>query len=153
MDLVALWTCGPAYLAAFLDEMEDENKNPYLVKSIHPPYAFRVETLIKASEKLGWEQYTSGLKKMMTKWKKSHWFNKVDNNYHAMTSDTLCNAIIKTSFETFGELKLSKCQKTMIEEIQNKINKQLPLDWGIEIILGAWFYHDKFTAPGKDEVV
>jgi len=58
MDVIALWTTGPAYLATFHDILEDEELNPYLVGQSHPPYEIRANALIDASNRLGWENYT-----------------------------------------------------------------------------------------------
>src|SRR5712691_5868169 len=46
MDVIALWTTGPAYLATFHDILEDEELNPYLVGQSHPPYEIRANALI-----------------------------------------------------------------------------------------------------------
>ena len=150
MDLFALWTCGPAYLASFLYEMEDEDKNPYLIKPIHPPYSFRIEILIIAGKKLGWHNHLNGLEKLLVKWEKSRWSKEINNNYHALTHEKMREAIIKAAFETFKELKLPQCNKASIEQVNKKLNKSENPNWGIETILAAWLFREKYT-PANNE--
>jgi hypothetical protein len=65
MDVIALWTAGPAYLATFQDTLEDEELNPYQVGQSHPPYEVRANALIDASKRLGWEDAAQGLIKQV----------------------------------------------------------------------------------------
>ncbi len=48
MDLTAVWTCGPAYVATLIDEMDSDHIYPYLLTQEHPPNAVRVEAIIRA---------------------------------------------------------------------------------------------------------
>lgn len=58
VDVIALWTCGPSYLAALHDVMDDANLDPYQLGQSHPPYALRAQVLVQAAAALGWAYYT-----------------------------------------------------------------------------------------------
>lgn len=48
MDIIALWTCGPAYVAAFADEVEKLNLDLFMIGSVHPPYIVRIAAMVHA---------------------------------------------------------------------------------------------------------
>jgi hypothetical protein len=110
MDIVALWTCGPAFLAAFQDEIEDEGKDPYRVDKAHPPYALRAIALLKASKILGWSHWTKGIKEILENWRKSKWSKRVDNNYRALSEPQLTEAVVKCALATCEHFSLSFCK-------------------------------------------
>lgn len=62
IDLVALWACGPAYLACFEDTVE--HQRPYDITQDHPPYAVRLDALVDCGRKLGFVDHCNGLEKL-----------------------------------------------------------------------------------------
>ena len=67
IDVIALWGCGPAYLAAFEDAHED-TENPFFIEPNHPPVKLRIYALLHAARKLGWDKYLAGLKQIQDDW-------------------------------------------------------------------------------------
>ena len=61
IDVIALWACGPAYLAAFQDEHE-QVENPFIIELTHPPVELRTHALLHAARELGWDKYLAGFK-------------------------------------------------------------------------------------------
>jgi hypothetical protein len=57
----ALWTCGPAFLAAFHNTLVDLSPDPFIKKQDHPPYIVRVAALIDAGKKLHFDRYLGDL--------------------------------------------------------------------------------------------
>jgi hypothetical protein len=47
-DLIALWALGPCYLACFAELLQGGEHDLYHVAENHPPYALRVEALLRA---------------------------------------------------------------------------------------------------------
>ena len=73
VDMIALWTCGPAYLASFEDVVGRPQTNPYEITQDHPPYEVRVRALVDASHCLGFGNHTQGLTAILKAWAKSNW--------------------------------------------------------------------------------
>jgi len=119
MDSVGLWTCGPAFLAAFQDEIEDKTRNPYHLDEVHPPYAVRAIGLIKASKELGWNKHVRRIKELLSVWRKSHWAKHVDNSYLALTEPQLIEATVEGTLATCQSLSLFKCTSTRFSEFNN----------------------------------
>ena len=70
-DMIAFWTCGPAYVAALFDVLEYDGLNPYKIGPGHPPYEVRANALLYAGESLGWEAYLSDLRDIVGRWRVS----------------------------------------------------------------------------------
>ena len=60
-DIIALWSCGPAYLGAFLDEVERENLDMFQISTVHPPYCVRILAILCACPILKLEEYAGAL--------------------------------------------------------------------------------------------
>ena len=81
IDVVALWACGPAYLAVFQDELSKPEIDPYQIDQNHPPYEVRASAMHITSKRLGWDTYAAGLAKDVSDNRKSKWRDKkVDRN-------------------------------------------------------------------------
>lgn len=151
MDMVALWTAGPSYLAAFQDEVEESSKNPYLINQEHPPYAVRVEALLKASEQLGWSQYARPLERIIKDWPASGWKAGLDNHYRALTDPRLVEACISCSLMACESLALPRCDTAVIEHVRSVlVRKELP-DFGVELMLAAWLVRQTGSEDDYDE--
>jgi hypothetical protein len=97
VDLIALWACGPAFLKAFYLELEHNNYDAFLIDHNHPPYAFRIEVILDASEKLGLQRYSNNLENLfynLNHRKKDRSFYDSNNQYQALTSEKLKEAVI-----------------------------------------------------------
>ena len=52
-DVIAIWTCGPAFIASFCDNIEDSGQHPFKTQDTHPPPNLRAALLIEVGEALG----------------------------------------------------------------------------------------------------
>lgn len=143
MDIAALWTCGPAYLAAFQDEIEEQAKNPYLIEQSHPPYAVRARALFLASQKLGWAHYTSGIKEVGIKWRQSTWAKRLDNRYIALTEPKITEACLACALAACESYCLPCCTPTHIERIKRMLTLGESPDFGTDLILAAWLANEQ----------
>jgi hypothetical protein len=60
-DILALWTCGPAFLNAFCATLEEGKPDPFIKRQDHPPYIVRAAALLYAGRQLGLRRYQNGL--------------------------------------------------------------------------------------------
>jgi hypothetical protein len=144
MDLVALWACGPAYLKAFQHFLESTNDDPFLIAPVHPPYAFRVEVLLDACERLNLRRNAKGLEEIRDRWRRSSQSGRCDSLYYALTGPKLRDACITSAIAAFEEISLPRCGKRLLETVERKIRSRQSLNWGTELILGAWLFHEKY---------
>jgi hypothetical protein len=157
MDVIALWTVGPAYLATFHDTLEDEELNPYQVGQSHPPYEIRAKALIDASNRLGWEVATQGLTKQVADWSRSHWRKERNNQYVAYASPDLVRGCVTSVIITCETLALPRCTAETLDAIQKKLKQSEIPDLGSEVLLAAWMQcqqmdNDSFDAWESDVV-
>lgn len=143
MDIAALWTCGPAYLAAFQDEVEEQAKNPYLIEQTHPPYAVRARALFMASQKLGWSHYASGLREIGNKWRQSNWAKRLDNRYVALTEPKLTDGCLACALAACESYCLPCCSQADIERIKRMLTHNETPNFGTELILAAWLANEQ----------
>lgn len=61
IDIVALWLCGPAYLAALHDKLDEPHVQPYYLEQEHPPNFTRLSALVDVAAELGWSNHVSAL--------------------------------------------------------------------------------------------
>ena len=142
MDLTALWTCGPAYLAALLDELDGQHLDPYFIGQEHPPYAVRVEALIFACRQLGWMREADELGKHIRQWQQSAHYKQVSNRYVALTDTSLTADCVRCALETCRHHNLPKCDQQTIARVRQKLNRNETPDWGTELILAAWLKYE-----------
>jgi hypothetical protein len=142
MDIVALWTCGPAYLVAFCYEADDEQNNFFLVDKGHPPYATRSTALIYASRQLGWEQEAADFEDMVKRWRQSKHRVHINNRYIALTEPRLIEACVDCALENCRGQNLPRCSKSEIKRIKQLLIRGETPDWGTELIIAAWLKHE-----------
>ena len=140
IDVVALWACGPAYLAVFQDELSKPGIDPYQIDHNHPPYEVRASAMNITSKRLGWETYATGLAKVVRDGRKNKWRDKkVDRNrYTALVNPELINACISFALETCELLGLPKCTSTHLGRVKDILRRGETPDFGIELIWAAW---------------
>ncbi|HEX8286980.1 MAG TPA: hypothetical protein VF556_03235 [Pyrinomonadaceae bacterium] len=152
MDLVSLWSCGPAYLAAFQDELENYPKDWFYLEPNHPPYLIRVESLINAAHKLGWHKYTEEADRLLSQrirqWRQTK--RKDTNTFVTLTPAELIEDCISSVFSTCENFALPRCTSDDVERVKTKFAKNQNFDFGTELIIAAWFYqqqtdNDEFT--------
>lgn len=76
MDIIALWSCGPAYLGAFLDEVEREDIDLFQISTVHPPYCVRILAILCACSLLKLDVHAGALQNLSTSLS-THYPNKL----------------------------------------------------------------------------
>jgi hypothetical protein len=76
MDIIALWSCGPAYVGAFLDEVERDNLDLFQISTVHPPYCVRILAILCACPSLKLDAHAGALQALSASLSK-HYPNKL----------------------------------------------------------------------------
>lgn len=137
IDLLSLWTCGPAYLACFEDYLRKKRPNPYMIEQSHPPYSVRAEALIEGARQLGLGAYTSGLMGIVVEWDKSKWHVEKDNHFIGLDNQGIMKACIHAAFGFCGSLKLARCSADRLETIRSNAPKFDIPELGVDLLLMA----------------
>ncbi|AMV24217.1 hypothetical protein VT84_07455 [Gemmata sp. SH-PL17] len=145
VDIVALWTCGPAYIAALHDVMERPETNPYQLDQDHPPYELRAKALIEAAIPLGWSYYTGEYHNLLDAWTKSHWARGRANLYAACADTRLVTSSVEAALDACRSLLLPCCTPTILDSIRAKLSDQELPDLGLELITAAWLHRNGGT--------
>ncbi len=143
IDIVSVWTCGPAYLDCFQDVVDNPDLNPYKITSTHPPYSIRAEALIKASGELGLEKYSTNLRSLAEGWRNSRWKRRRDNRYFALTRSDLVESCMKSAFGFCKSLGLRPCTEKYVENLKESLSTFDTDEIGINLLLYAWLKFDK----------
>ena len=100
VDVIALWTCGSAYLAALHDVMDEGNLNPYQLGQSHPPYEVRARAMIEVATQLGWAYYTGDFQDLIDRWPTTVWAQDKTNLYAACADTRLVQGSVSAALET-----------------------------------------------------
>ena len=147
IDLMALWTCGPSYLACFFDIVEDPKINPYVITQSHPPYAVRAEALIQGASLLDLPGYGTKLERLMQSWRHSAWRKHLNNRFLALSRPELLRRCVNVAFSLCRSLKLARCIPAKIDAVFARPLTDTPEDIGLDLILWAWAI---FEQKGKE---
>lgn len=141
VDVIALWTLGPAYL----EEYEFEHKNfhdPFLLEQSHPPVELRTRALVITAEKLGWEIEAQKLNAMAIQWKLKL-PQTIHNRYSSLSQIDLINATINASLDFCITCKIPKITTADINRIGDMIENDLIPEESADIIIGAFLINRK----------
>lgn len=137
MDLVGLWTCGPAFLDAFVDEVESLDEDPYYINTEHPPYEVRAFALLNAADVLGWGSYTGRLEGLLGDWQSSRHAVGRTNDYLALTPKPVVEACVQKVLVRLEHLQLRKCTEESLIRAEQMIESS-NYRFGPELLLAAW---------------
>lgn len=151
VDLIALWICGPAYLATFHDVLDDAQVDPYQVGQSHPPYEVRARALIHAAGELGWSAHCKNLSEMIQKWGRSDWHRGRNNQYAALASPELIAACGDIAIKTCEALRLPRCTPDTVQAVSQKLSRGETPDLGSELVLAAWLARESMDEPAYVE--
>jgi hypothetical protein len=143
IDIITLWTCGPAYLAAFHDVVENPDINPPKIDENHPPYELRASTLIGVAERLGWNAHTGRLTQIMVDWRKSRWRSQRTNRYVAFANPDIVHACVDCALDTCERLALPRCTPERVSQIQGMLQQEEIPDFGSELLVAAWVMREQ----------
>ena len=141
IDVVALWSAGPAFLAAYDDVLED--KEPFVVNEIHPPYHLRTMALLEAARRLGLRPHLSALTQRLDEWNTSREENEPDNSYEDLFDEELLHGVVSAALNYCVRLDLPRCDQNTIEEAETLITCEEPLPFGRKAMLAAWIMYER----------
>jgi hypothetical protein len=157
VDVIALWTCGPAYLATLHDVIEPRGTNPYQLGQSHPPYEVRAKAMIAAATQTGWAYYTGDFETLIDGWPRSEWGPQKTNLYTACADARLVEASVAAALEACRSLALPACTPARVDAIREKLQQQELPELGTEAIIAAWLTRsatdeDTYEAWERDTV-
>lgn len=143
VDVIALWTCGPAFLAAMQDVLEQDGVDPYEITFGHPPYEVRAKVLVEISEALGWEKQARPIASLLAKWKRDAKANQRTNSYVTLTADALSGACGSLALRACKEWGLPPCTPELVSSVTKKYEQGDSFDTAVEVILAAWLAYER----------
>jgi hypothetical protein len=143
VDVIALWICGPAYLAALKYVLEQGETDPYQLGQSHPPYEVRAKAMTEAANQLGWAYYTGDYQALIEFWPKSSWAAGRTNVYAACADARLVTGSVTAALDTCRALGLPQCSPATIAGVREKLARQELPDLAVEILVAAWARHDE----------
>jgi hypothetical protein len=137
IDVIALWTCGPAYLASFQDEVEQPHKNPYEITQDHPPNEVRLCALAEASRDLRFRDYAEGLLAAGEGWVRSGWRGARDNRFLALADPGLIRACTQAAFRYCESMEFTKWTTSRLDVLRTRLDDEASLELGVDLLLSA----------------
>ena len=142
-DLIALWTCGPAYLACFEHTVEQLDRNPFEITQDHPPYAVRLDALVDCAHELRFGEQCGGLVRMRARWEESKWQPTKDNRFLTLADKRLISECRGMALEYCEFLKLTKCTKSNVDSLRRDRRQSSGDNPGVDLLVSAWLtYQD-----------
>lgn len=141
-DIVALWSCGPAFLAAYEDQVDRQKPNPYVTDQIHPPYEVRTLALAEAAKRLGWKAHVPTLEERVSRWRES-WSDSRNNEYAALFDETLIQSVVSCALTSCSEFRLPRCDDAQIEGIHRALESGTAPQIGLDLLLTAWVVYNR----------
>lgn len=151
VDVISLWLCGPAYLAALQDVMEADDLNPYQLGQSHPPYEIRATALIEAAGRLGWAYYTGAVVTLADRWSSTAPAAERTNLHVACADPRLLTGVISAAMQSCQELSLPCCTPARITALEERHRQGPPLEFGTDVILSAWLIRSTSTEAAYEE--
>ena len=145
IDIVALWLCGPAYLAALHDKFDERHVQPYYLEQEHPPNFTRLSALVDVAAELGWSNHVRALVQLLERWKHTRWNSEMGNRnqYVALVDSQIVNACVTSSLLACKTLCLPLCNEDTVNRIRQEISRGETPDFGIDVVVGAWLVHEE----------
>jgi hypothetical protein len=151
VDVVAVWLCGPAYLAALQDVMEASDLNPFQLGQSHPPYDVRARALLDAAGQLGWSYYSGGIHALIEKWSSPARTGNRTNLHVACEDSGLVGGAVAAALNTCRSLSLPLCTAARIQAVDETLKKGEPIDFGTDLLIAAWATRRRVT-PAEYEM-
>jgi hypothetical protein len=150
IDIVALWLCGPAYLAALHDKLDEPHVQPYFLEQEHPPNFARLSVLVNVAAELGWSNHVAALVQLLERWKQTRWSSGSGprNRYVALVDPQIVNACVTSSLATCKTLRLPLCNEVMLRRIRQEISSGETPEFGMDVVIGAWLVHEERGESG-----
>lgn len=131
MDTIALWSCGPAYLGAFLDEVERPNLDLFQVSTIHPPYSVRTSAILHACPLVNLQEHAGPLRSVSTSFSQQY-----PNALIRLAPDELIAAAVEAGLAVCKDLEIRDWRYFHMEGSGTPTPSTREL--GISLLLEAW---------------
>ena len=141
IDIVALWSIGPAFLAAYEDALE--GKPPHVADQTHPPYEVRTFAIVEAARRLGWQQYAAALEERLANWAKLFEESARDNLYLALFDQDIVNGVVTAAMAACGTLALPRCDQASIVAAQQGLDRNEIPAFGRPALIAAWVQYER----------
>lgn len=142
-DVIALWTCGPAFIAAFEDVIEAQDINPFHVGQRHPPYSIRLQVLMKGARELRWCQELAKAENIAAAWKRKKPQSAQESNRLLLLSDErLIDAAVRRAFELCRALRLPPATPAGVAKLRSEGAGRVD-KCGSDVLLLAWAKHQE----------
>lgn len=151
VDVIAIWLCGPAYLAAIQDVMEAADLKPFQLGQSHPPYETRGSALIEAAGRLGWAYYTGPFQALMGRWVNSPPSGNRTNLHVACADPRLISAAVSAAIQTCEALFLPCCTVSRVTAIENALRDGHEIEIGTDLLIAAWSKHSQLGEAAYQE--
>ena len=145
VDVISLWLCGPAYLAALQDVMEVDGLNPYQLGQSHPPYEIRAKALIDAASRLGWGYYTGAACSLVDRWSSTAPSDERTNLHIACADPRLLSGVISAATQSCQALSLPCFTPARMAVLEDMQGQDQPLEFGTDVIVAAWLTRSRST--------
>lgn len=141
IDVITLWVCGPAYLAAFRYEHKDTG-NPFVIEQIHPPVELRTYALLHAARELGWDKYLEKLEHI-----RQNWFKKIPasvrNRYESLRNLELVTQCVAAALIFCDSARIPCLKLDDLNKLRMNLQGENDFANGVELIVAAWLvYHE-----------
>ena len=141
IDVIALWGCGPAYLAAF-EEAHEDTDNPFIIESNHPPVELRTYALLHAAQKLGWDKHLKKLEQIRQDWYKKI-PGQIRNQYESLRNPELVTQCVAAALTYCENIGIPRLKLADLNKIRLNLHQGNDFSDGIELIVAAWLsYHE-----------
>ncbi len=141
IDVIALWTCGPAYLAAFQDEHE-QVEDPFIIELTHPPVELRTYALLHAARKLGWHKYLKELEQIQKDWYRRV-PSSIGNQYRLLHNHELVTQCVDAALAYCKSSRIPRLKLEDLNKMRLNLQRENDFSEGIELIVAAWLvYHE-----------
>jgi hypothetical protein len=137
VDMIGLWTCGPAYLATFEDEVGSPQTDPYAITQDHPPYEVRLRALVGASHHLGFGKHAEGLIAISKAWARSTWCEGENNRFLGLADKDLIGDCRESAFRACESLNLRRWATSRFEAARRELVDENSMDLGVDLLLSA----------------
>lgn len=136
MDVIALYTCGPVYLTAFVADTSNTADAFSIIKS-HPPPFYRVKALIRTAESIGWASHTKGLTDLLLRFEGGSTSAALANVAASYAPNELVQGVIEAALKYCEALPLPRFTHERLDKIRSALAKDELLQ-GTDLIVAAW---------------
>lgn len=141
-DAIALWTCGPAFIATLADHIGDATLTAHPLDHDHPSHDVRRLALVAAARALGWDQHITPLASPPGQPDQSGPVPRRPPRVHVI-NDKLIRHVLLAAFATCRSLRLPRCTPDDLDSLQTRPNPNPHSSFGIALFLAARLYYQQ----------